>query len=155
VAAGGALAITGLSPPIARLLQLTGLDRAYRDSTEATEHLTTLARATNGTLGEVAQSILDEHTKPGRTRITYACGPQQPHCRRAEAVGPENPGPRHEQPPISRFYRRPDRRSTSGLIHPPPPPTTRQPTPPGEQPGSPSRGSKHAAAVVAATIASN
>jgi anti-anti-sigma factor len=103
LAAGGALVMTGVAPRIARLLQLTGLDRtlftiaqasdlppaeadpavvdravgvvmdrARCDVTEATEQLATLARATDCTLGEVAQSILDEHTKPDRPRVTYA-----------------------------------------------------------------------------------
>lgn len=100
---GGALVMTGVCPRIARLFQLTGLDKilfaiaqstdpppAEADSavvdravgmvmgrgrcgvTEATEHLTTLARATNRTLGDVARSLLDEHANSDRARVTYA-----------------------------------------------------------------------------------
>jgi hypothetical protein len=130
VAAGGALVMTGVGPRIARLLELTGLDRtlltitragdlpptgadpatvdravglvmgrAHCDVTDATDQLATLARATNRTLGEVAQSILGEHAKPDGTRITYAW----PRAMSADPLPgprrlPGNEGPRFEQP---------------------------------------------------------
>jgi hypothetical protein len=130
VAAGGALVMTGVGPRIARLLELTGLDRtlltitragdlpptgadpatvdravglvmgrAHCDVTDATDQLATLARATNRTLGEVAQSILGEHAKPDGTRITYAW----PRPVSADPLPgphrlPVNERPRFEQP---------------------------------------------------------
>jgi anti-anti-sigma factor len=97
VAAGGALVMTGVSPRIARLLQLTGLDQtlitieqpsdlppigaaakvertvgvvvghAHCAVTEATEQLAKLARADNRTPGEVAQS---NHLEQGQEHGT-------------------------------------------------------------------------------------
>jgi anti-sigma B factor antagonist len=48
------------------------LGHAHCDVTEAIEQLARLARGTNRTLGQVAQSILDEDAKPDRTRVGYA-----------------------------------------------------------------------------------
>jgi anti-sigma B factor antagonist len=105
LAAGGTLVLTGVGGRIARLLELTGLDRTLftiaragdpppgqADRTvidravgvvmgrarcgvaDATAQLATLGRATNRTLGEVAQSILDEPARirphPHHVRLT-------------------------------------------------------------------------------------
>jgi hypothetical protein len=75
------------------------MGRAHCDVTDATDQLATLARATNRTLGEVAQSILGEHAKPDGTRITYAW----PRAMSADPLPgphrlPGNERPRFEQP---------------------------------------------------------
>lgn len=87
--------------PRASDLPIVGADRApiagavsvvlghpHCDGIEAIEQLATLARAADGSMGEAAQSMLEEDAKPDRTRAGYA----RPASRADWSTGPDAAG---------------------------------------------------------------